>query len=78
MLVKNSDPRIEVAAVQLAVELKSRLAAELKLAAMGLADGAEILTADHYRQAIPVALTKLLHSLDTELESASNARRRVA
>lgn len=46
------NPRIEVEAARMAVQWKNLFATELKSAAQQLANGSDLVTADHYRQAI--------------------------
>ena len=71
------NPRIGVEAARMAVQWKNLFAAELQLAAQGLARGSDLVTADHYRRAIPDAVSRLLHAAKTEGGSA-NVQRRVA
>ena len=71
------NPRIGVEAARMAVEWKNLFARELQSAAQGLARGAELITVEHYRQAIPDAVSKVLHAAKTEGNSA-NVQRRVA
>lgn len=73
-----SNPRVEVAAARLAVELKSLFATELKLAALELAKDSGPLTPEHYRQAVPKALSKVLQAGNTLPAPPSNVQRRVA
>ena len=69
---------IEVTAARLAIEWKHLFATELKLAAIKLAHGSLRLTSEHYRQAAPIALAKVLEAVNSPTDSASNAQRRVA
>ena len=72
------NPRIEVTAARMAVEWKNLLGAELKLAAQQLAKGSDLVTVDHYRQAIPDAVSRVLHAAQTESVESANVQRRVA
>ena len=72
------NPRIEVEAARLAVEWKTLFATELKSAAQQLAKGSDLVTADHYRQAIPEAVSRVLHAVKTESVESANVQRRVA
>lgn len=71
-------PRIAVEAARMAVEWKNLFATELKSAAQQLADGSDLITADHYRQAIPDAVSRVLQAVKTESAESTNAQRRVA
>lgn len=78
MVDSQSSPRIEVEAARLAVEWKNLFASELKLAARQLAKGSDLVTANHYRQAMPDAVSKVLHAAKTTLVESRNVPRRVA
>ncbi len=65
MADSKSGPRIELEAARLAVEWKNLFAAELKSAAQQLASGSDLVTANHYRQALPNALSRVLHAAKT-------------
>lgn len=69
---------IEVEAARMAVEWKNLFATELKLAAQQLAKGSDLVTANHYRQAIPDAVSRVLHAAKTESGEFANVQRRVA
>ena len=71
-------PRIAVEAERLAVEWEDLFATELKSAAQQLADGSDLVTADHYRRAIPDAVSRVLHAAKIESAESTNAQRRVA
>jgi hypothetical protein len=78
MMDGQSSPRIELAAARLAIEWEHLFATELKLAAQQLAKDCDLVTADHYRQAVPDAVSKVLHAAKTTLIESRNAQRRVA
>ncbi len=78
MVDGQSSPRIEVEAARLAVEWKNLFANELKLAAQQLAKGSDLVTADHYRQAMPEAVSRVLNAAKTTLVESRNVQRRVA
>jgi len=71
-------PRIEVEAERVAVEWENLFATELKSAAQQLAAGSDLVTADHYRRAIPDAVSRVLHAANTESVESANVQRRVA
>jgi hypothetical protein len=71
-------PRIEVEAARMAVRWKSLFATELRLAAQQLAKGSDLVTVDHYRQAVPHAVSRVLHTASTESVESANVPRRVA
>jgi hypothetical protein len=73
-----SSQRIEVEAARLAVEWEKLFATELKLTAQQLAMGSDLVTANHYRQALPDAVSKVLHAAETTLVESRNVPRRVA
>ncbi len=73
-----SSLRIQVEAARLAVEWKDLFATELKVAAQRLANGADLVTANHYRQAVPDAVSKVLHVAKIPLGESCNVQRRVA
>ncbi len=73
-----SNQRIEVEAVRMAVQWKSLFATELQLAAQQLAKGSDLVTVDHYRQAIPEAVSKVLQLAKTESVESAHVQRRVA
>jgi hypothetical protein len=73
-----SSARIELKAARLAVEWKSLFATELELVAERLAENCDLVTADHYRQALPEAVSRLLHAVETQSVERHNAERRVA
>ncbi len=73
-----SSPRIDVEAVRLAVEWKNLFAHELKLAAQRLAAGCDLVTANHYRQAMPEAVSRVMHAAAATSVESHNAQRRVA
>ncbi len=72
------NPRIEVKAARMAVEWENIFAAELKSAAQQLAKGSDLVTVDHYRQAIPDAVSRVLHAAQTESAESADVQRRVA
>jgi hypothetical protein len=74
----HSSPRIELEAARLAIQWESLFATELKLAAQELANGSDLVTVDHYRQALPDAVSRVLHAAKTKLVESRNAPRRVA
>ncbi len=70
---------IEVSAALLAIEWKDLFGRELKLAAIQVAQGADRLTSEHYRQAAPTALAKVLKTIsNSPSDSSSDVKRRVA
>ncbi len=75
MAKSQSSLRIETAAARLAVELNDLFARELKLAAKVLAGEGTLITAEHYRQAVSTACSKVLRS---SLIESENVHRRVA
>lgn len=60
---RRSNARIEVNAARLAVEWKNLFAAELKRAAQDMAQGAEVVTVEHFRLAVPLAVSKVLRNV---------------
>jgi hypothetical protein len=78
MVDGQSNPRIELEAVRLAVEWKNLFAHELRLAAQQLAKGSDLVTANHYRQAMPEAVSRVLDAATTRSVESHNAQRRVA
>ena len=72
------NPRIEVEAARMAVQWKSLFATELRLAAQQLAEGSDLVTVDHYRQALPDAISRVLHAVKTQSVESANVQRRVA
>jgi hypothetical protein len=78
MVDGQSSPRIELEAARLAIEWKNLFAIELKLAAQQLAKGSDLVTANHYRQALPDAVSKVLHAAKTKMVESQNDQRRVA
>ena len=75
---QRSSPRIDVGAARLAVEWKNLFAHELKLAAQRLAAGSDLVTANHYRRAMPEAVSRVLDAATTSPVESHNAQRRVA
>ena len=71
-------PRIEVEAARMAVQWKSLFATELRLVAQQLAEGSDLVTVDHYRQALPDAISRVLHAAKTESIESADIQRRVA
>ena len=78
MADRQSKPRVELEAARLAIEWEDIFATELKSAAERLAKGCDLITANHYRQALPDAVSRVLHATDTKLVESRNAQRRVA
>ena len=65
-------------AARLAVEWKHLFAAELKPAAEQVAKGSAVITADHYREALPIALTNVMDALKLQKSVSTNAPRKIA
>ena len=72
------NPRIEVQAARMAVEWKNLFAAELKSAAQQLAKGSDLVTVEHYRQAIPKAVSRVSQAAQTESLESADVQRRIA
>lgn len=62
--------RIEVKAARMVVEWKNLFASELKRAAQEMAQGADLVTAEHFRLAFPIAVSRVLQ--DVQLTESSN------
>lgn len=71
-------PRIDLKAAQMAVQWKHLFATELKSAAEELATGSHLVTVEHYRQALPEAISRVLRAAETESVESADAQRRVA
>ena len=78
MMDGQSKPRIEMEAARMAVEWKNLFAVELKSAAHYLAMGSDLVTKDHYRQAAPIAVSRLLQAVQEEPVESTNVKRRIA
>ncbi len=78
MTDSQSEPRIEVGAARMAVEWKNLFAAELKSVAQHLAMGSDVVTKEHYLQAMPIAVSKVLQAVQEEAIGSANAKRRIA
>lgn len=65
-----SNARIEVEAARMAVELKHLFAAELQRAAQEMAQDAELVTVEHFRRAVPLAVSRVLR--DVKLADSGN------
>jgi hypothetical protein len=72
------NPVIELEAARIAIEWKSLFASELRVAARQLAKGSPRVTAEHYRQALPVAVAKVLQAVNTCSTGSRDARCRIA
>jgi len=77
MADKHHGLRIELDAVNLGIEWKYHFAAELKAEALKLAGDTGLITAEHYRQAAPAAISKLLLAINTP-PIKDDAQRRAA
>ncbi len=73
-----SSPRIELEAAHLVVEWKHLFAMELKSTAERIANGAAVITVDHYCQAVPAAVSAVLQAVKTKTDESANAHRRIA
>lgn len=73
-----SIPRIELEAARLAVEWKNLFATELTLAAKQVAQGSDLITADHYRQAVSTAISRVSQAIRTQSVESAHVQRRVA
>ena len=78
MIDGQSNPKIEVEAARMAIEWKNLFATELQLAAQQLAKGSELVTAEHYWQALPTATSRVLHVVKTHSTESANVQRRIA
>jgi hypothetical protein len=78
MAAAQSDPRIELQAARAAVEWKNLFAEELDVAARQIANGAELVTAEHYRQALPIATSRILDAIESHRNKSSNVQQRAA
>ena len=72
------EPRIDLKAAQMAVQWENLFGTELKLAAERLAKHSSLVTVEHYRQALPEAISRVLHAAETESIESADAQRRVA
>jgi hypothetical protein len=71
-----SNQLIDLEAANLATEWKHLFAVELRLAAQQLAGAAPSVTADHYRRALPIAIERVLSTIDSgQIEPADFCRR---
>jgi hypothetical protein len=73
-----ASPRIEAEAARLAIEWGDLFSTELKLAAQRLAKDSNLVTANHYRQALPDAISSVFLSVKTNLVESHNDQRQVA
>jgi hypothetical protein len=73
-----SAPRIELEAARLADEWEDIFAAELKSAAERIAIGSAVITADHYCQAAPAAVARVLQAVQSQTVESANVHRRIA
>ena len=78
MVDDHSNPRTELAAAHLAIEWKHLFATELKSAAEQIAEGSAVITADHYCQALPVAVSAIARAVKMQTDESANARRKIA
>lgn len=77
MTIQHSDQQISRDAAMLAVEWKAKFARELRDAACRAAEGAAVITTEHYQQALPQAIVAIVQQ--TELETNTlNAREETA
>lgn len=78
MVESRSIPRVELEAARLAVEWKNLFATELAIAAKQVAQGSDLITTDHYRQAVSTAISRVSQAIRTQSVETSHAQRRVA
>jgi hypothetical protein len=71
-------PKAEVEAARLVIEWKNLFARQLHSAARQLARGTELVTAEHYRQALPGATSKMLEAVKTHSTEGANVQRLIA
>jgi len=78
MAGSQSDPRIELRAAKIAIKWMNAFAAELDTAARHAAANSDLVSEEHYRQALPIAIARLLAAIETNRTESSNAQQRVA
>ena len=78
MVDGRSNLKIEVDAARIAIEWKNLFATELRLAARQLAKDSDLVTMEHYRQALPTATSRLLQIARTEATGSAHVQRRIA
>ena len=78
MVVGQTSRRIEVAAARIAIEWKDEFATKLKRAAEQLATDGDLVTVDHYRQALPDVLSEMLQRARNESGESPHGQRQVA
>ena len=61
-----SVPRIELQAAKTAIEWTNLFAQELDAAARGAAKESGLVTSDHYRQALPIATSRVLAAINSQ------------
>ncbi|MEE8452487.1 MAG: hypothetical protein V3R99_11255 [Thermoguttaceae bacterium] len=78
MIGTQSNGRIEFEAARMAIEWKNLFAKELQFAALQLAKDSQVVTAEHLLQALPIATSRVLHTVNKHSAESDNARRRIA
>jgi hypothetical protein len=69
-------PRIGLQAARAAIEWTHLFAQELNAAARQAAKDADLITVEHYRQALPIASAKVLEATESYQVESANARSR--
>lgn len=77
MTANAQNQRISREAAMLAIEWKAKFASELQNFALRAGQDSDIVTAEHFREAIPEALQAMLHSVDIET-APTDAKRKAA
>jgi hypothetical protein len=72
------DARIELQAAKMAIEWTSLFAHELAAAARQAAIDSELVTEEHYRQALPIAASRFLAALKSPNSQVSDVNSRAA
>jgi hypothetical protein len=78
MAGSQSDPRIELRAAKTAIKWMNAFAEELDAAARHAAANSDLVSEEHYRQALPIATARLLAAIETNRTESGNAQQRVA
>ena len=66
MSVAQSSPQIDLDAAQLSNRWRLMFATELRATALELARGATSVTVEHYHEALPIAMSKVLHAVQAD------------
>lgn len=73
-----SSPKIELQAIRMAIEWKNAFAMELQSAAQEAAEDCDVITVEHYRQALPIAASRVLGVIGIDAVETGITGRRFA